>query len=94
MLKDGLDTGESAFDVKDGKWTKLQEEEFAQGFEQYLKEGVAPTGIKKHIPKGCVLSRIYKNLKIIGINDDIRKVYDELLGKIKQHLKTGRRRTH
>lgn len=87
---DLLIQAESAFDVKDGKWTRAQEEEFAQGFEQYLKEGIAPTEELKNIFQKAAefLSRIYKNLKeIIGINDDIRKVYDELLGKDNSTLK-------
>jgi len=87
---DLLIKAEEAFDVKDGKWTRAQEEEFAQGFEQYLKEGVAPTEELKSIFQKAAkfLSRIYKNLKeIIGINDDIRKVYDELLGKDNSTLK-------
>ncbi|UTC93074.1 hypothetical protein [Treponema denticola] len=92
---DLLIQAESAFDVKDGKWTRAQEEEFAQGFEQYLKEGVAPTEELKNIFQKAAefLSRIYKNLKeIIGINDDIRKVYDELLGKDNSTLKQAEER--
>lgn len=87
---DLLIKAEEAFNVKDGKWTRAQEEEFAQGFEQYLKEGAAPTEELKNIFQKAAefLSRIYKNLKeIIGINDDIRKVYDELLGKDNSTLK-------
>ena len=87
---DLLIKAEEAFNVKEGKWTRAQEEEFAQGFEQYLKEGIAPTEELKSIFQKAAefLSRIYKNLKeIIGINDDIRKVYDELLGKDNSTLK-------
>jgi len=92
---DLLIQAESAFDVKDGKWTRAQEEEFAQGFEQYLKEGAAPTEELKNVFQKAAefLSRIYKNLKeIIGINDDIRKVYDELLGKDNSTLKQAEER--
>ena len=73
---------EKAFDVEDGKWTRSQEEAFARGFEQYLREGNAPnTELKTVFQKAAeFLTRIYQSLKeLVHLNDDIRTVYDELL---------------
>ena len=78
-----LQQAERAFGVTEGKWTRSQEEMFAQGFEQYLKEGKAPNAELKNIFQKAAefLSRIYKSLQeLVHINDDIRAVYDELLG--------------
>ena len=75
-------TAEKAFDVEGGNWTRAQEEAFARGFEQYLREGNAPTAELQSVFQKAAefLTRIYKSLKeIIHINDDIRAVYDELL---------------
>ena len=76
-------TAEKAFGVESGTWTRSQEEAFARGFEQYLREGKAPTAELKTVFQKAAefLARIYKGLKeIIHLNDDIRAVYDELLG--------------
>ena len=76
-------TAEKAFGVESGTWTRSQEEAFARGFEQYLHDGKAPTAELKTVFQKAAefLARIYKGLKeIIHINDDIRAVYDELLG--------------
>lgn len=73
---------EKAFDVEDGKWTRSQEEAFARGFEQYLREGNAPnTELKTVFQKAAeFLTRIYQSLKeLVHLSDDIRAVYDELL---------------
>lgn len=73
---------EKAFDVVEGKWTRSQEEAFARGFEQYLREGKAPnTELKTVFQKAAeFLTRIYQSLKeLVHLNDDIRAVYDELL---------------
>ncbi|MGI5173132.1 hypothetical protein H0R92_05975 [Treponema sp. OMZ 840] len=78
-----LQQAEKAFGVTDGKWTRETEERFARGFEQYLKEGKAPSAELKNIFQKAAefLARIYKSLKeLVHINDDIRAVYDELLG--------------
>ena len=85
-----LQKAEKAFGVIDGKWTRSQEENFAQGFEQYLKEGIAPTQELKTVFQKAAefLARIYKGLQeLLHINDDIRQVYDELLGGQKSALK-------
>ena len=73
---------EKAFDVVEGKWTRSQEEAFARGFEQYLREEKAPNAELQSVFQKAAefLTRIYKSLKeLVHLNDDIRAVYDELL---------------
>ena len=73
---------EKAFDVEGGKWTRSQEEAFARGFEQYLREGNAPNAELQSVFQKAAefLTRIYQSLKeLVHLNDDIRTVYDELL---------------
>ena len=73
---------EKAFDVEDGKWTRSQEEAFARGFEQYLREGKAPNAELQSVFQKAAefLTRIYQSLKeLVHLSDDIRAVYDELL---------------
>ena len=75
-------TAEKAFDVVEGKWTRSQEEAFARGFEQYLREGNAPNAELKTVFQKAAefLTRIYQSLKeLVHLSDDIRAVYDELL---------------
>ena len=74
------------------KWLGLDEdaepktrehEKFARGFEQYLREGRAPTTALARVFakfKGW-LTQIYQTLKGLGapINDDIRGVFDRML---------------
>lgn len=81
---------EKAFDVVEGKWTRSQEEAFARGFEQYLREGKAPnTELQSVFQKAAeFLTRIYQSLKeLVHLSDDIRAVYDELLTGEKSVLK-------
>ncbi len=90
MKGDLLIKAEAAFNVEGGKWTRADEEAFARGFEQYLKEGTAPTEELKTVFQKAAefLARIYKSLQeLLHINDDIRKVYDELLGGEKSVLR-------
>lgn len=73
---------EKAFDVVEGKWTRSQEEAFARGFEQYLREGNAPNTELQSVFKKAAefLTRIYQSLKeLVHLSSDIRAVYDELL---------------
>ena len=73
---------EKAFGVEDGKWTRSQEEAFARGFEQYLREGKAPNAELQSVFQKAAefLTRIYQSLKeLVHLSDDIRAVYDELL---------------
>lgn len=77
-----LQKAERAFGVEDGKWTRSQDEAFARGFEQYLREGKAPNAELQSVFQKAAefLTRIYKSLKeLVHLNDDIRAVYDELL---------------
>ena len=77
-----LQKAEKAFDVEGGNWTRSQEEAFARGFEQYLREGKAPNAELKSVFQKAAefLTRIYQSLKeLVHLNDDIRAVYDELL---------------
>ena len=77
-----LQKAERAFGVEDGKWTRSQDEAFARGFEQYLREGKAANAELQSVFQKAAefLTRIYKSLKeLVHLNDDIRAVYDELL---------------
>ena len=81
---------EKAFDVVEGKWTRSQEEAFARGFEQYLREGNAPNAELQSVFQKAAefLTRIYQSLKeLVHLSDDIRAVYDELLTGEKSVLK-------
>jgi len=70
--------------AKDENFTVEQEEKFARGFEAYLREGKAPQselqGIFDKFKEW--LSAIYKNIRDLNvdINDDIRRVFDRMLG--------------
>jgi len=73
---------EKAFGIEGGNWTRSQEEAFARGFEQYLREGKAPNAKLQSVFQKAAefLTRIYRSLKeLVHLNDDIRAVYDELL---------------
>ena len=65
--------------------TKAQHEKFARGFEQYLREGVAPSkdlaGVFAKFKSW--LMNIYKTLTGLGkpINADIRAVFDRMLAE-------------
>ncbi len=77
-----LAEAESAFGVKDGKWTRDAEERFAVGFEEYLREGKAPSeGLAALYRKAAeFLRRIYNALaNRVEVSPDIRRVYDQLL---------------
>lgn len=68
-----------------GQFTRAQHEKFARGFEQYMREGVAPSarlaGVFAQF-KGW-LTQIYRTLKGLGtpISDDIRSVFDRMLAQ-------------
>ena len=71
--------------VKNGRWTREQEEKFARGFEAYLLEGTAPTtAMGKVFERFRVwISRLYGALVDsqlnVGLDDEIRSVFDALL---------------
>lgn len=61
------------------------EELYAKAFEQYIREGRAPTpGLRQHFERlKQLLAAIYARLKgspLVKINDDLRKHFDRLLG--------------
>ena len=62
-----------------------QHEKFARGFEQYVREGVAPSpGLARTFSRiKQWMTAIYQTLKGLGkpINDDIRQVFDRLLAE-------------
>lgn len=84
QLKDDLDTTLSWLGVKSVEDIKTkQHEKWARGFEQYLREGVAPSkelaGVFARFKEW--LLQIYESLRGLGapINDDIKGVFDRLL---------------
>jgi hypothetical protein len=64
---------------------RRKHEKFARGFEQYLREGVAPSpGLARVFAKfKSWLTTIYQTIKGLGapINEDIRGVFDRLLSQ-------------
>lgn len=62
-----------------------QHEKFARGFEQYMREGVAPSaGLARVFSQFKTwLTSLYQTIKGLGapINDDIRGVFDRLVGE-------------
>ena len=73
---------EAAFGVKDGKWSRDDEERFAVGFEEYLREGKAPSEQLKNLFQKMAefLYRIYNALaNRVEVSPEIRAVYDQLL---------------
>lgn len=77
-------------DSKDGYFTRKQEETFARGFEQYLREGKAPTSRLKSVfdKFKSWLTSIYKSASDLNvdINDDIRRVFGRMLGAEMQEI--------
>jgi hypothetical protein len=68
---------------EDATITTRQHEKFARGFEQYLREGVAPSpGLARVFAKfRDWLTTIYQTVKGLGkpINEDVRGVFDRML---------------
>jgi hypothetical protein len=82
MTGDLLTEAETAFGVTDGKWTRDQEEKFAVGFEDYLREGKAPTTALENLYRKAAefLQRIYQALSNrVEVSPEIRRVYDQLV---------------
>lgn len=70
--------------AKEGEaFTGRQHEKFARGFEQYMREGRAPSSRLAHVFAQFKnwLTTIYQTIAKLGlpINDDIRKVFDTLI---------------
>ncbi len=69
----------------DGKtYTLEQTEQFARGFEQYLREGKAPSSYLKRVFDAFMnwMRNLYKTAKELNVklNDEVRGVYGEILG--------------
>lgn len=77
---------ESWAGVKDGKWERAHEEQFARGFERYLAEGVAPTtGLAGVFAKFKTwMLEIYRSITgsaiDVNLTDEVRAVFDRMLG--------------
>lgn len=69
----------------DGKtYTVEQIEQFARGFEQYLREGKAPSTYLKRVFDAFMnwMRQLYKTAKELNVklNDEVRSVYGDILG--------------
>lgn len=85
MEGDLLAQAEKAFNVRDGRWEPQHEEDFAKGFEVYLREGVAKTEEHKNIFQRIAawFRAIYPHMKARWrLNPEVTKTYDALLGFI------------
>ncbi|MGI5092700.1 zincin-like metallopeptidase domain-containing protein [Treponema socranskii] len=72
---------ERAFKVEDGNWTREQEEYFAIGFEEYIRLRMAESeDLRQVFERGArCMQHIYNGLdRIVTLNPEIIKVYDEL----------------
>lgn len=87
VLKDDAQTVRDWLGIKDiGDPIKTaQHEKFARSFEQYLREGVAPSpGLARVFAQFKTwLTQIYQSIKGLGtpINDDIKQVFDRMLAE-------------
>ena len=73
---------ENAFGVEKGQWTREQEEQFAVGFEDYLRTGRAQNNELKNLYQKLAeyISRVYHALKSrIDFTKDIDDVYAQLM---------------
>jgi len=72
---------ERAFKVEGGNWTREQEEYFAIGFEEYIRLRMAESeDLRQVFERGArCMQHIYNGLdRIVELNPEIIKVYDEL----------------
>lgn len=89
-VKDDFNHIKTWLGSEDGVFTRKQEETFARGFEQYLREGKAPTSRLKSVfdKFKTWLTSIYKSASDLNveINDDIRRVFGRMLGAEMQEI--------
>lgn len=81
---------EKAFKVEGGKWTREQEEYFAIGFEEYIRLRMASSeDLRQVFERGArCMQHIYNGLdRIVELNPEIIKVYDELFTERRFHFK-------
>lgn len=87
LTGDLLAEAEKAFGVKDGNWTRADEENFARDFEQYLYTGKAKNSALRDIFQQLAqfLKNVYQSLRNleaqggIKLTDDIVNVFDRIL---------------
>lgn len=85
QLRADWETVQSYLGAKDGELKTRHHEKFATSFEQYLREGVAPSkelaGVFSRFRDWLV--GIYQTIKGLGkpINEDIRAVFDRMLSE-------------
>lgn len=83
---DDLKLIEDWLHIKNGRWQRADEEEFAKAFEVYLREGVAPTPALKNVFEKAKdwLRKIYKSIRgtemDVNMTDEVRGVFNRLLG--------------
>ena len=81
---------EKAFKVEGGNWTREQEEYFAIGFEEYIRLRMAESeDLRQVFERGTrCMQHIYNGLdRIVELNPEIIKVYDELFTESRFHFK-------
>ena len=81
---------EKAFKVEGGNWTREQEEYFAIGFEEYIRLRMAESeDLRQVFERGArCMQHIYNGLdRIVKLNPEIIKVYDELFTESRFHFK-------
>ena len=81
---------EKAFKVENGKWSREQEEYFAIGFEEYIRLRMASSeDLRQVFERGArCMQHIYNGLdRIVELNPEIIKVYDELFTDSRFHFK-------
>lgn len=81
---------EKAFKVENGKWSREQEEYFAIGFEEYIRLRMTSSeDLRQVFERGArCMQHIYNGLdRIIELNPEIIKVYDELFTESRFHFK-------
>ena len=78
---------ETHYKVKDGKWTRKQEEKFARDFERYLRDGKTPNPklVDVFAKISAVMRSIYKTLRGTPLYEkiapEIRDIFDRATGK-------------
>jgi len=86
QLEKDIKTLETWAQVKEGKWTKAQEELYARAFERYLREGKAPrpelNSVFARIKEW--MTQIYRNITgseiDVKLTDEIRDIFGRQLG--------------
>lgn len=96
LTGDLLATAEKAYDVQDHNWTREQEEKFAYGFEQFLREGKAENEALRNLFTKIAqfLMDCFNAFKtLVNLNPDIESVYNELLSADNSVLRAAQKAT-